>query len=364
MIGRESLPAMWFIAVTAALVACTEGPPGQGRQPYLDEWRVVVEHDDVDDLALLSVGSRLVFDNFANRGDIEVRFDPAQSGIRIEMQRFTIADDPATAMAAFERMQAWAYASPPTGTADDEGLPCFMAGTSTCHVRVHHESVVQPWRDGANLRVTLPAAWQGELELVTSDNLGEGVEYYPDRSDVAVWGLAGALSVELDSGNVAIAVASSLTHFEGCPLADTCELGGFDPACGCTQPTAIRVANAAGHASNVVIDLPLTSSLTASPHWYEVRLDRGDPEAGCTASIDCEDLGCVEAVDPDGAEVSATIGYPGAPALVGAGILVNAFSAACSDVEYVDDPTQDYGRGAAPSEQRGNLRVCTGCLAE
>lgn len=362
------------------LSSCIDHPPGWERQPYLDEWRVVAETPDAAAIEFLSIGDRETVDNFANRGDVEVVFDPAATGITVEMQRFTITDNQEQADAAFRRMEYWGYNSSSPEALDpilDAAILCFTPGNNACYVRAHFDGMAQPLRDGANFRVTLPAGWNGELEIVTSDNLGEGIEYYPDRSDVRVTGLSGPLSVDLDSGNVEIVLDSSIEHYAGCPFNDVCELGDpnatpplapFDPTCGCTYPTSVTIDNAPGQASDITIDLPTTSALTGEGPWYTVWLEnegRGFGYFACAATLDCDAFGPDCLIDPDFSAIKhkewAEINYPGEPAMPVAGIQINATSSTCADVAYIEHP-EDYGLKEFPHEQRGNLHVCSGCL--
>ncbi|PRQ07069.1 purine-nucleoside phosphorylase [Enhygromyxa salina] len=336
------------------------GEPG-GRLAWVDEWQTVGA-GPADIIELLSIGDRVSSDNFANRGDIEVIYVEGTTEITIEMQRFTIAAA-GGAEGAFERMQPWLYAvsipAPPTTLSPNSA--CWAAGTTTCYVRAYYDGLLQPLRDGANFRVTIPAGWDGALELVTSDNLQEA-EDYPDRSDVVVDGLAGSLSVDLDSGNVAIRVDPQIDHYAGCPNNDECVMQGYAPGCGCAEPTNVSVQNAAGQASNVTVDVG------SADHWYSVILENraslGPGETGCSAGIDCSAFADCQ-LDPNSAQLSwaerAEINFPGDPAISGAGIRVALISEGCEDVTYVNGP-EDYGNPETPVEERGHLEVCVGCL--
>ncbi len=325
------------------------------RAPYVDAWELVDE-GPADALRLLSIGGRLESDNFANRGDVEVVYDPSATLVTVEMQRFTIAGSPELAALALERMHYW-----PRNPNDpaDAALDCFSPGTDACYIRNHYDGLAQPIRDGVNFRVTIPAGWDGELRITTSDNIADGLDTYPDRSDVFVDGLAGSLTVDLDSGEVEVRVDPAIDHYAGCAANDACELAGFDPACGCTDPTFLAIGNAFGHAANVTIDLPTTG-------WYDVRLETtSEAELGCSPTIDCAAFGPGCLIDPEFASLEfrevAEINYPGAPALPGQGIQVDASSQGCADVTYLEDQL-DYELDTWPQEQRGDLLVCSGCL--
>lgn len=383
---NKRLLSLALLPSLALLTACPEPPPTtpEDRKAYVDDWETVAE-GPVDALTKISIGDRLTTDNYANRGDVEVIFDAAATGAKVEMQRFTIANSQEVADAAFLRMQYWGYDSSTPGVFDPENNPddaailCFAPETTACYIRAYYEGQAQPVRDGANFRVTLPAGWDGDLEIVTSDNLNEGIETYPDRGDVTVTGLSGTLNVDLDSGNVAVKVDPTIEHYAGCASNEVCETGNpdadpafgpFDPACGCTDPTFITISNGPGQASNMTIDVPTTSAVTGEPRWYDVRLENegtfsASDEFVCQAQIDCDAFGAGCLINPDFADIEykewAAINYPGDPAIPATGIQINATSAACANIAYLEDPT-DYDLEEFPQEQRGNLRVCSGCL--
>jgi hypothetical protein len=383
---NKRLLSLALLPSLALLTACPAPPPttSEDRKPYIYEWETVAE-GPVDAITKISIGDRITTDNYANRGDVEVIFDAAATSAKIEMQRFTIANDQELADAAFLKMQYWGYDSStpaiydPENNPEDAAILCFAPDTTSCYIRAYYEGQSQPVRDGANFRVTLPAGWNGDLEITTSDNLNEGIETYPDRGDVTVMGLSGTLSVDLDSGNVVVKVDPTIEHYAGCGANDICEtgdadavppVGPFDPACGCTDPTFIKVANGPGQASNVTIDVPTVSAVNGAPRWYDAKLENegdftGNDEFVCTAKIDCEDFGAGCVINPDFADIPykewATLNYPGDPAIPSTGIQINVTSKACANVAYLEDPT-DYDLEEFPLEQRGNLEVCSGCL--
>jgi hypothetical protein len=305
------------------------------------------------------------------------------------MQRFTIASTQALADAAFERMEFWGYNQSAAGKLDpmlpdDAALICFTGENDACYVRAYYNGQIQPERDGANFRVTMPAGWDGDLEITTADNIYEGEATYPDRSDVTVTGLAGTLLVDLDSGNVEVKLDPAIDHYAGCAANDACENGDagadppidpFDPGCGCTESSFVTIENGAGQASNVTIDIPTNSAVNDEPRWYYVRLENegdfsGSSDFVCDATIDCGPFdavkgdrpGCViDPTYPEAYKEFAEINYPGGTAVPTAGVQINATSKACANVPYLEDML-DYDLEEFPLEKRGNLRVCSGCL--
>lgn len=367
---RASTVALSIVCVLlpGCVGSCVGDPPpdsGGDIEAYVDSWETVVV-GPASVLEHLSIGDRSTNDNFANRGDIEVRYVEGVEQVTVEMQRFTVARSPEIAEASFARISAWAYdlSTPAPPSASMNGDLCFAEGNDGCYVRAYYDGQIQPIRDGVNFRVTLPAEWRGTLELTTEDNIASGVETYPDRGDVRVDGARGDVAVDLDSGNVEIRVSAEIAHYAGCTGSEACEAAGFDPSqCECDQPTNITVANAAGQASNVTIDL-------GDPgRWYTVDLDnRGSFSAHdafvCTATIDCAPFDAC-ALDPDFADVEhhtrAELNYPGSPAPAGGGIRIAVVSEDCDNILYAVDEW-DYQADPLPEERRGDLQLCVGCL--
>jgi hypothetical protein len=327
---------------------------------WVDDWEQVGSGPAAG-LELLSIGNRGTNDNFSNRGDIEVNYVEGIDVITIEMQRFTIGEMD-SAEDAFGRMHPWLYdlpvPEPPEILSPDNA--CWAPGTTACYVQAYFDGLFQPVRDGANFRITIPAGWSGSLELVTADNLEDA--RYPDRSDILVDGLAGPLSVDLDSGNVAVRLDPNLPHYAGCPDNDACVAQDHAPGCGCVEPTDVSIVNRAPHASNMTVDVGNVD------HWYSVTVEnRNGPVfegPACEALVDCSPFAECQ-LDPDFEEsigaAQAEINYPGDPAIAGAGIQITLISQRCADVPHVNDP-EDWDNPNMPIEQRGHLLVCAGCL--
>lgn len=363
------LPSLPLLFAALSLVACDgcktdDTDIGAGREPYVDDWRVELS-GPASQIKRLSIGDRLISDNFANRGDIEVRYVDGTDQITIEMQRFTIAKTQRDADAAFERMKLWAYdiASPAKPKPADAAKACWAPDVTGCYVRNYYEGQLQPVRDGVNFRVTIPRGWDGNLLLTTEDNLEEGIESYPDRSDIIVDGLAGNLTVDLDSGNVQVRMDPQTDHFAGCSANDSCVEMGYPLGCGCSDPTNVTIANTSGQASNITVDVGNADA------WYTMVLEnRGTFSSSddfiCTATIDCNAFDDCD-VDPDYANVEhqerAEVNYPGEPAVNGAGIRISLVSESCANITYTEGP-EDYEIEDFPIEKRGDLRVCVGCL--
>ena len=337
----------------------TPGPGQYYRFPFVDAWDEVLSLPAAS-LTYLSVGDRISSDNYANRGDIEVRYLPGIDTVTVDMQRFTFAEDVDEATRNFERMYLWAYslALPEEPSEANAVARCDAPGgpPERCYIRAYYDGLFQPSRDGANFRLTLPQAWGGELELVSSDNLAEA-ETYPDRSDILVDGLAGKLLVDLDTGEVDLRLDPQLPHYAGCPASQACEDTGHAMDCGCTTPTLISVASAAGQAANITVDLG------ADENWYTVQLETREP--GCSASLECGALSSCE-LDPayaeDPTQERAELNFPAnGLATLGAGIRLALTSDACAELPYVDGP-EDFDSDTLPVERRGDIRVCVGCL--
>lgn len=321
---------------------------GEARVPFVDEWDTVFEAP-ASDYTLLKVGGRISGDNFANRGDIEVDFVEGSTQIRVQMQRFTVAGDLDEAEDNFARMSSWAYdlevPQPP-----DEAIAAFACGladSTRCHLRPYFDGLFQPSRDGVNFRISLPSGWAGELILGTSDNLADDI--YPDRSDVDVEGLAGDLSVDMDSGRLHVRLDPQLPHYADCPDSAECEALGHGAECSCEQPTSIRARTGTGAAANMEVEL-------ADPdRWYSVRLENSASDSTCTVALDCSPFDGCELDTSEPGTLSAELNFPGAPATAGSGIEISLLSEGCGLVDFVEGP-EDYGL-LVREEQRGLLTL-------
>lgn len=363
---KRPLPPSLFVVSTILLSACPQENPGSDGplRAFEDEWRTEISGPAAQ-IDKLVIGDRLTGDNFANRGDIEIRYEPGIDQITIEMQRFTAVTDQASADEAFERMHLWAYniATPEAPDPAKADQACWAPDMSICYVRNYYDGAYQAVRDGVNFRVTIPEGWDGDLELTTEDNLGAGIDTYPDRSDIIVDGLAGSLVVDMDSGNAQVRMDPNTQHYAGCSANDKCIDEGYAIGCGCDEPTSISIANKTGQSSNMTVDVGDASK------WYTFVLDnRGtfspSEEFVCTATIDCGPFADCE-IEPDYAEIEyeerAEINYPGDPAIRGAGVRVSLVSESCATLTYADGP-DDFDIGEFPEMKRGDLEVCVGCL--
>jgi hypothetical protein len=372
MSAMAAMPALAVAIAVAATSGCGGGPePIEERAPYVDEWVTEAELP-ASQFVFLSVGNRISSDNFSNRGNVEVVYEGTDNIIKIEMQRFTVASSPEAADTAFAKMKYWGYniSSPEKPSTENEPDLCDAVPADpmddphdACYVRAYYDGLFQPVRDGANFRITLPAGWAGDLNLTTSDNLEEGIDSYPDRSDVSVDGLNGSLNIDLDSGNATVRMDPNIAHYAGCAGSQECEDMGYIMGCGCSEPTNVSIANKPGQASNITVDVG------AADNWYTMILEnRGTFSSSddfvCNATIDCDSFADC-AIDPDFAALAsqerAEVNFPGMMAVEGAGIRISLVSEACSNIRYVEGP-EDYDADPLPEEKRGELRVCVGCL--
>lgn len=365
MTKRTLHPAILSLIAIASLTGCKQPDnPADARAPYVDEWQTEAELPAAQFVAL-SIGDRIASDNFSNRGDIEVVYAAGTDVIKVEMQRFTIASSESAAQSAFDRMEYWGYnLSSPEKPSEAIMLDaCDLPEADTCYIRAYYDGLFQPVRDGANFRITVPAGWGGDLEITTSDNLEEGIDTYPDRSDVSVDGLNGNLTVDMDSGNATVRLDPNIPHYAGCPANQDCVDMGYAMGCGCSEPTNVTIANKTGQASNITVDVG------NADNWYTMILEnRGTFSSSddfvCNATIDCDSFpNCV--IDPDYAALPsqerAEVNFPGMPAVEGAGIRISLVSEACANIRYVES-IDDYDTDPLPEEKRGELRACVGCL--
>ena len=368
--------------------------------PWRDEWRTVIDQpfpvfEPDGDLAIgsLTIGGVQENENFANRGDVIVTYADTPR-IVVEMRRFTMAPDEALAEEHFDELQIWAYVSsgspqapenmdPADACRDPNGATAWRDG---CEIRVYYDGLSQLARSGADLRVTLPATWVGDLSVVTEDNAADAD--YHNRGNVCIEGLAGSADVTLGSGVAYVVLDEDVSPSPLCPPDDViaCEVAGWDPAaCPCLASSGgialggTQISTHDASAADATIDTP-------ADLWSSVFLVNESPTQTTVASTNtCTDgdgMCCDAVVDPSVGVylLDETIGdaltrppwrnqgsinFPGLPAVAGAGYSLQVHSAACQSVSTTEDPEDFVGAGEGTqqhAEERGNLEVCSDCL--
>jgi hypothetical protein len=366
----------------AAGCGSCEPPPPAGLQPFRDEWRLEADqpfpYGDAENPGIthLQIGGTPFDHNFANRGDVIVRFDGPPDRILVEVRRFTMADSVEDAADQFDGFTLWAYATSQDAPRKPSDMPeeddCLGATwLDQCALRMYYDGQEQPSRLGADLRVTLPPSYRHELKVVTSDT-DEDDDYIP-RGDVCVDGLAGSLDATLHSGIAFVALADDLTPAPICSAEEiaACE-GWIDAAtqtaapwhsqCGCTEFGRAIIETDGTGAADIVVDVPpsVWASLTAENQGPGQQVG-GDH---CTASITVPDVD----LEPTGFPWRARgeSNDPGDPsATEGAGFAVRAISKVCAGVARTEDPADFVGQDNGEmqhSTQRGNVRVCSSAV--
>ncbi len=349
--------------------------PGEVR-PRETQWRTVVDGLAFPEgVSRLQIGGEEFNGNFANRGDVEVRFDQDAPVITIEVRVFDFND-----LAGFEgdeqnpgtvdRLSLWAYAvggnpAPPNKMAasDDCTQEVWKDG---CQVRVYYDGQSMPVRAGADLRVHLPRSYRGELDVITEDNLSE-IDY-PRLGDVIVDGLCGGGLVSFAQGTAEVKLCEALTPAPGCAAEDVAacesfvgEMGedaAWSPLCPCSPELygQLKVESRAPWAGDITIDMPLDT-------WVNVHAanEETDKPHACSPSIEnCAGEGCV--LTSDTFASSAEYNYPSPAAPAGAGYSVTAVASGCGPVEFYAAPA-DWSEDSEPeTAEHGHVRVCSDCL--
>jgi hypothetical protein len=384
------------LALLASLSCGDKGPGNEedgssDAEPQLTEWETVV-----DGLAFptsgdakinkLTIGRKEYSGNFANRGDIEVNYNRDDDTIKIEMRKYDFSDEITAKgdetmdiVGTFDRMELWAYnagaGNPAKPTEADRADPtknCTLdAWKDNCSVFVYYDGQSQPVRAGVDFRVHLPKAWKGELNVQTEDNESEST--YARRGNVTITGDGDAGwcssgSVKMSAGIGKIKLCRGLTPAPLCSEAqiDDCENFQVDgepaawhPDCMCKamQFGQIRIESLKPWAANITVDMPDTTWLNAT-----VANQSEDKPNDCKPVVDnCKEGRCVFK-DNGEYNKAAEFNYPSAAAPSGAGFNLTVLSAGCTDVDYFKDP-DDWAKDASPVvEERGYLKVCTGCL--
>jgi hypothetical protein len=375
---------------STGMEAGNESPVGDAL-PQLTEWETVVDKlpfptSGDAKINRLTVGRKEYTNNFANRGDIEVHFDQDSDVISIELRKYDFSDDitakgdEATGQeGTFERMSLWAYnedgsnpAKPTEADAADPTKNCQLeAWKDGCSVYVYYDGLTQPVRSGADLRVHLPKAWRGELNVQTEDNEGETT--YPRRSNVTItgpgeagWCSSGTVKMSAGVGKIklcrdlSVAPACSAAQIEACENFEKDGMpAAWDPTCGCNAMNfgQIRIESLKPWAADITVDMPddlwlnatVANQSDAKPHECKPVLEN------------CADGKCTLTTNDEYTK-AGEFNYPGPAAPSGAGFNLTVLSAGCTLVDYFAKP-DDWAADATPeSEVRGHLKVCTGCL--
>jgi hypothetical protein len=363
------------------------------RGPFRDQWRTIHEgafevFDEHGEPAIrdLQIGLGLGYaDNFINRGDVIVELDGPPDTIKIELRRFTVADGQGQADHDFAKLQLWAYnaklGAPSRPEQMDDETRCGGAGEDGlpdpwldgCGVYVYYAGQTQLARAGADIRVTLPADYRQHLGISTGDNAAE--DSYPNRGNVCVDGFGGTLDAEVGSALAFVKLAPDTAPMPDCPpaLREDCEHFD-DPAtdgpdawaidCGCIaegyELGHVAIESRAPSPASMVVDVPAAL-------WMMVAAEnQGSNElAGkhCTAVL--TGLGEVEYTADDPRQPwlrRALVNHP--PRAPTSGYGVGLFSRGCEPVAAVESPDEWIeDDDDPPSELRGDLEVCSGCLA-
>lgn len=366
-----------------------EGPP-PGVQPQLTKWETVVDKlafPTSGDSAIkrLTIGRKEYNANFANRGDVEVLFDQDTDVITIEMRKYDFSDaitakgDEAMEIeGTFERMELWAYnaggSTPAKPTAADRMDPTKNCALGTwkdgCSVFVYYDGQSQPVRSGADFKVHLPKAWRGELNIQTEDNENEAT--YPRRGNVTVsgtgdagWCSSGTVKMSAGVGKIRLCrnlLAAPTCTKEANEKCNTFEKddkpAGWDMSCGCTamQFGQLRIESLKPWSSDITVDMPDTT-------WVSATIaNMGDRPNECSPVIEnCSGSKCNLKEDGQYSK-NAEFNYPGNGSPAGAGFNLTVQSAGCANVDYFADPDDWAPDATAKLEERGHIKLCTGCL--
>ncbi len=385
------------ITLLLGAVALTAGCPDSGDSgtaeatPYRDDWRTVINQpfstydaDGAADIVSLMIGGTPSSDNFANRGDVIVRY-AATDRITVEMRRFTMSDNEDLAEEDFDKLQIWAYdttSSPKPPSQMDAEDNCLdpdgdMPWRDGCQVRVYYDGLTQVGRSGADLRVTLPNDFIFSLDVTTTDN--DADSDYQNRGNVCVENLPGSADIRLGNGSAFVILDPNMNEMPECAPSDVAECaaaGWANDDCPCLGQgiafSQTRVESNDAEASNVTVDIPNAN------FWIGYTM-RNEGEGLTPGAGDAPGALCEATIDPSAGAVvldpainleqkpwdnRGSINLPanGTPA---AGYNITAVSASCSAVQGTEDPRDFVGKGLGSeqeSEERGNLNVCSGCL--
>ncbi len=204
---------------------------------------------------------------------------------------------------------------------------------------------------------------------------------------MCIAGARGNVDVQLQNGRARVEMAADASIAPRCPAvsiqqcdawpcasdADACDGSlAWDPSCPCLASGEafghVDVHTHEGAAADITIDVP--------PHlWMSVVVDNGqqpqdasDPAGHCTAEVTVPGFATLDGPGNEFPwESRGDVNYPGPTAVHGAGLLVVGHSDACGLVPFTDLPEAFVGTGrgdAQPTEKRGDIEVCSGCLVD
>ena len=332
--------------------------------PYEDDWQEVVNTSfPLDTVKSITIGRREFNDNFASRGDVEVLFDQDAETIIVELRKYAMQGTQDEANAAFEKLSLWAYSSsgnPDQPSKMDPADDCTAGWQDGCKIYLYYDGLSQPVRSGADFRVHLPKAYRNLLTVETEDNTSE--DAYKQRGDITVKDLCGSATLKMENGVAKVRMCAGLQEGPTCTADQitACEDMNWDASCPCTDFGQLKITSQEPYAGNITVDFP-------EGLWANVSMENTVAGSECLASFDNCAGGCtLDQSSENLAKGKAEYNYPGEPATPGVGYAFNLEANGCETVFYVDEP-DDYVLNAMDSslsEQRGNLSVCTGCLAD
>ena len=359
--------------------------PDTEELPWETKWTTVVDQlpfplDGDGKISTISVGRRESDGNYANRGNVEVLFDLDQPVITIEMKIYDFSDDVTfngdasmdpPVEGTKERMSLWAYVGGTPGTPDskDPADDCTKdTWKSGCAVGVYYDGKAQPVRAGADLRVHLPKAYRGRLNVETEDNTIEAS--YPRLGNITIDGLCGSSDVTLSAGTANIKMCRDLQVGPTCSAAqiENCETfkddmgedAAWSAACMCPPDLygQVKVTSRKPYSANITVDIPTTT-------WLNVTASNESPDKpnDCKPVLEsCVGDGVCTPVQNNEYSVSGEFNYPSEAAARGAGFNLTVTSAECGPVKFFESP-DDWSAEAEPEEAaHGFIKVCTDCL--
>ncbi len=384
-----------LLGLSLFATSCTDNttPLNESAIPQETKWKTVVDNlpfplSGDGAVSSLSIGRLAFAENFANRGNIEVYLDNDAEVISVEMQYYDFSDDliaqgdpngvsEGDVKGTFGRMSLWAFVSsgnPSPPTAMDPLDDCTV-GTwkSGCSIYAYYDGKAMPARAGAHIRVHLPKAYRGELNIVTEDNDAEST--FPRVGNVTVDGLCSSGTINLAQGSANVSMCRDLTPAPRCTAEQikgcedyvdevTMEPAAWSNLCPCPAENfgQLKIEAVKPWAGDITVDIPTTTWLNAN-----LANEETDKPHECKPDLSaCTGPAC-SPVSFDDYTVSGEFNYPSKAAASGAGFNLTVKSAGCNPVTFFDDADQwdeDPAVSKGKTETHGHIKVCNGCLAK
>ncbi|MEM7156379.1 MAG: hypothetical protein AAF799_26235 [Myxococcota bacterium] len=340
------------LMMALSLPACTLGDSEiDTSRPFRDEWRVQIDAPvrltGENNFEAMVIGNNAQSGDYVNRGDVIVEFHDLDR-VMVEVRRFTRASTIDAAEDDFDMIDvlaqsAWlGFPQDSSEWTPDRSCRGDNGGfTSACGVHIYWNDLdaeaLQPEEVGADIRVTLPSAFEGEIKIGTGD--------------------ANADFDYLNRGNVCVAPNRAHTTID---LARGRAFGSLVAGAeGSTNPPSLTIE---GREADLWLDVPADLRASIDIEHQDTPVEAGE----CEGTTDLE--GFAESGTTHDLDQRRTRGVAGPPS-EGDTFIVDATlrgkAQGCMEVAFTESP-DDFrvGNEEQEVELRGSVHMCNDCIRD